>query len=232
MKRTHTRSRIARPLALPFALVVLFASCATTEEDPYDFEEADLHGMIYDHANQPVAGAQIVVHDRRPEITDLSGRFVLPDLDRGDVVVIATKEGYEPLTATVSFLDRTQVLYLKLWSLADLIERAASELEAGRLAEAGETVARAKAVAPADPGVRFLEAAHLYQTDGPEPAVAHLIDLLADHPNLAHAHLFLADVYQFELGETELAADSLRRYLALRYDAEIEDRLAALEDEG
>lgn len=221
---------ISRLLVL-LAFLAAIASCATTERDPYDFEEADLHGMIYDHANQPVAGAQIIVAERRAEITDLSGRFVLPDLPRGALVVTAAKDGYEPLTATIDFLDRTQVLYLKLWSLADLIERAASELEESRHAAAAVTIDRALAVAPADPAARFLAAAVVHQTDGPAAAAAALATLAADHPNLPHVYLFLADLYQHELDEPALAAQHLEMYLALRYDRAVEQRLESLRAE-
>jgi len=224
--REHVRliSRIV--LGLAAALIV---SCATTDRDAYAFEDADLHGMIYDHANQPIAGAQIIVAERRPEITDLSGRFVLPDLPRGSLSMIAIKEGHEPLAATIEFLDRTQVLYLKLWSLADLVERAASELEQGRHAAASQSIDRALAVDANDPAVRFLAAAVLHQTDGAAAAAAALTALASDHPNLPHVHLFLADLHQYELDEPALAAQHLSMYLALRYDREVERRLDALE---
>ena len=93
--------------------------------------------------------------------TDLNGRFVIGDLARGEHAIRVVKDGYEPLETRVEFLDRTQVLYLRLASHAQLVREAEEALARKEMRAADALLLRAESVDPDDPVGRYLRALYL-----------------------------------------------------------------------
>src|SRR5690348_15121099 len=90
MSASFTRNRptrrgvcVAALLLLAAGTAMLLAACATQKvEDPL-FDKAPLFGMIYDADNQPCDGVQLTVDGVPGPLTDIRGRFMIPDLTRG-----------------------------------------------------------------------------------------------------------------------------------------------------
>lgn len=220
--------RIGTRLAGVF-VILLICACETVEPgDPYDFEFAFLYGMVYDNANQPVSGATIVIDGQPGPTTDLSGRFVLPDVSRGTHQVEISRDGYERRHIPFEFLNQTQVLYAKVWSLNDLVRAATDLLEEGDLGPASQMISRAEAVDGDDPAVRFLTAVLTYRRKGAAAALEVVSDLSATHPSLAYVHLFAADLCQYELDLPEEARRYLGRFASVANDEEVERRIREL----
>ncbi len=94
--------------------------------------------MIYGQEKEPVGEASLLVNGEPGPTSDREGRFVFPDLKRGDHVVTVSKSGCEPTEVRFQFLNQTQVLYLPIRSVDDIDLAAELELRESRFAQAEE----------------------------------------------------------------------------------------------
>ena len=213
---------------------LLLAGCASEgANDGRAFQKAPLFGMMYDEENQPCAGAKLAVDGATSEkdtglVTDIRGRFMLPALSRGEHSLVASKEGYEPLTVKILFLNSTDVLFLRMVSFGQLLGKAEKALEDRKWADAESFLARAEKLDAGDSVLNFLRAVKAYRTQKFSEAVDLLNGLLAKGVNEPSIYLFLADIYEKKLEDQQKAISSLEAYLARKSDAEVERRLAAL----
>ncbi len=114
-----------------FLSILIFISCATTKKKSSDdFTEAPLFGMVYDYDNRPCSEALIIIDDNDEVMSDINGRFIIGVLSRGNHIVTAKKEGYETLSFSFSFLNRTQVLYLRMISFLQLLVEIENAIDA------------------------------------------------------------------------------------------------------
>ncbi len=216
--------------AIVLLALVAVASCATQPgaPDPLAFDEAPLFGMVYDTDNQPCAGVAFKVDGGASLTTDVRGRFVLPSLSKGEHRLEASKDGYEDLAVTFQFLNRTDVLYLRMTSFSRLRAMAEESMDQRRWEEAGGLLERAKALNATDPVFLYLQALLAYRTERYPDAVGFLEDLIDAGVREAHVYLLLADLYEKHLQDPGKAADNLAAYLELRADPEAGKRLEAL----
>ena len=224
-----------RRLVLIFLLSgLLMAGCASEgKNDARTFEKAPLFGMMYDEENQPCAGVKVSVDGAANDndtglVTDIRGRFMLPALSRGEHSLVAFKEGFERLTVKILFLNRTDVLFLRMVSFGQLLAKAEKALEERKWDEAELSLARAEKLDAGDSVLRFLRAVKAYRTEKYEDAVDLLNGILKKGINEPSIYLFLADIYQKNLGDQQKAIDSLEAFLARKADSDVEKKLAAL----
>ena len=97
-------------------------------------------------------------NDDAPVHSDVQGRFTLSRLMPGVHRITAVKPGYEPLAAEILIADRTDVVYLRLWSAHDLAKEAQRALDRGSAGEAADLVDRAIQIDPESPVLRYLSA--------------------------------------------------------------------------
>lgn len=192
------------------------------------FDKAPLFGMVYDGRNEPCQGARIDVDGAAGPSTDLSGRFTVPDLARGPHAIAVSKQGYERLDVAFDFTDKSQVLYLKVTSLEQLLSRLEEALAQRNLGEAGALVARAEAVKASHTDVRYLKAVYLLKSGEPGQAAALLEQLIAEGERAPALYLTLADVYQYALLDADKTKAALTAYLRLQEDSQARSRLEAL----
>ncbi len=210
--------------------VVILSSCQSFRERKLaEFNQAPLFGMVYDYEQKPVPAAQLLVDGRRGPQTDINGRFVIEALSRGAHRVKVTKEGFEPLEVQVDYLNRSQVLYLRVVSFNQLLRMAERALEEKRYYQVEDLLSRAAAIDPADPVGLYLRA--LYQSEKGEvqEAVRTLESVLEAGYRQPVLYLTLADLYQYRLQDDAQALRYLRQYLKLQGDPEARKRLEALE---
>jgi tetratricopeptide (TPR) repeat protein len=212
---------------------LLLAGCATGGSDARAFEKAPLFGMMYDEENQPCAGVKLAVDGAVNEkdtglVTDIRGRFLLPDLTRGEHVLVATKEGYELLRLKIVFLNRSDVLFLRMVSLGQLLAKAEKSLEERKWDEAESLLARAEKLDAGDSVLCFLRAVKAYRTGEFAAAVDLLNGILDKGAKEPSLYLFLADIYQENLDDPRKAIEYLDAYLSRRPDSDAEKRVAAL----
>ncbi len=215
-------------------IAVVLAGCASQGSgDGRVFDKAPLFGMMYDEENQPCAGVKLSVDEVANNsdtglVTDIRGRFMLPDLARGAHSLDAKKEGYEPLNEKILFLNRTDVLFLRMVSFGQLLAKAEKALEERKWDDAEAFLARAGKLDASDSVLQFLRAVKAYRTERYGDAIDLLNGMLARGVKEPSIYLFLADIYQNNLEEPRKAIGNLEAYLSKRGDSEVEKRLTAL----
>jgi hypothetical protein len=147
----------AKLAAVSLALGALLFACASTPKKSY--EPFTLAGMVYDRSGTPVNGMEIRLGEAKSVLSDYSGRFGFADVIPGDYVVKTKKEGFEPYTATLSISSPSQVLYLSVLSITDLLDLAEDSMRGSKWEEADRMIDRALAVDPKDAEARYMSAA-------------------------------------------------------------------------
>ena len=217
--------------ALALVVALLGVSCASQQaDDGRAFATAPLFGMVYDGENQPCAGVRIAVDSRDGLLSDVRGRFVVPDLARGDHQLVARKDGYEELAISIAFLERTDVLHLSMTSFDQLLGMAQEALRDARFGDVEAYLARAERLDPDDGVLRYLFALHAWKTGQSAAAAGHLNAIVRAGGRQPAVLLFLADLYERDLDDREKAIESLEAYLAQRGDPDAERRLEALRE--
>jgi tetratricopeptide (TPR) repeat protein len=184
--------------------------------------------MVYDLDNRPCAGVSIEVDTRCLSTSDSSGRFLLPDLSRGPHRLSARKSGYETFEGELDFEDETQVLYLRIVSLPQLLSRAEEAVGDGDWRNATELLERAGRMNPNDPAAEFLLSVMEYNRNQDLAAKQRLLRLLSRGTDDVAVYLLLADLYEQRLGRPDLAAEALRQVLDRAQDPSIVKRLIRL----
>lgn len=216
------------PIQIIFILIFIFSSCLTNDQKFRDFTEAPLLGMVYDHDNEPCSGALIIMDEEQGPLTDINGRFIIASLTRGTHQVQVIKEGYEELTVSFDFLNKSQVLYLKVTSFNQLLRKIELALEKKRLKEAEELIARAEAVYSDDPVEMYLKAVYLLEIERAEEAVKILAGIIEKGFKEPIVYLTLADIFQYRLEDLEQAVIYLEEYLKVQREPEARKRLEEL----
>jgi tetratricopeptide (TPR) repeat protein len=212
---------------------LLFFSCASQDTvDIINFESAPLFGMIYDDDNQPCAAASLGVDGKPGPMTDIRGRFLIPDLKRGGHTLVVKKEGIEELALSFQFLNKTDVLYIKVVSFAQLLSQAERALEERKWNDADAFLARAEKLNPVDAYFLYLRAVEAYKTEKFTDAVKYLNTIIEKGAKEPYVYIFLADVYEKNIGDKQKAIENLEIYLSKQADSEAEKRLAALKAAG
>lgn len=232
--RSLSRARAGVAL-LAVAMAGTLLACATAPRLPTKAEGAVLRGMVFDEERQPVVDAEVSATSGdgvvSTAITDLQGHFVLPELAFGSVSLRVKKEGFEPVSWSFGFRDPTQVAYVRMADVSELLDDAAKNIEDGDWKAAADNLARARAVDAANPVAAYLEALALDRQGRSAEAAESLEGLGAERPVLA-IELLLADIYQYRLDEPARALDHLKKALAIAYDSDIQDRIAKLQGDG
>lgn len=211
---------------------LLTVSCASQKaRDGLAFDAAPLFGMVYDEENQPCAGVRLSVDGSEGPLSDLRGRFVVPDLARGEHRLVARKDGYEDLAVSLVFLNRTDVLHLRMTSFDQLLGMAQEALRDARFSDAEASLLRAERLDPSDAVLRYLFALHAYKTGQFSAAVGHLAAIMSAGGKQPAVLLFLADIYEQNLGDRAKAIENLEAYLVLRGDPDVEQRLEVLREQ-
>jgi tetratricopeptide (TPR) repeat protein len=170
-----------------------------------------------------------MVDGREGPRTDINGRFVIDALRRGEHLIAARKEGYEPLEVPLSFEDRTQVLYLRVTSFGQLLREAEEALDRNRYQEADGLLRRAEALDSEDPVGMYLRAVYFLKREDSMAAITLLEKLLAQGQKAPAILLSLADIYQYRLEDIPQAIRYLQRCLDAEDSQEIRARLNELE---
>lgn len=117
---------------------------------------APLHGVIYDYAGAPLGWVELRVDDGPPVYSDIHGRFILPPITAGNYRVQAGRAGYETIRSDVTFTSRSDVLYLRLRSVAELVVQIQEALDDGDPATAIELLQAGLPANAEDAQLRFL----------------------------------------------------------------------------
>jgi hypothetical protein len=157
-----------KQLPFLFIAVLVIGSCTTylnTNTD--DFGSADLSGMIYDADSQACQGVRVSLDGVPGPVSDVNGRFTLSSVTRGRHTLSVKKDKYEDASFAIEYLNRTQIVYLKIFSFNQILDRAEKALAERKPGETEAYLARAARIDETDPLLLYLRAAVAVKRDKP-----------------------------------------------------------------
>ena len=136
--------KVLSSIALIAGIWTLIAtgSCKTTSM----LYGVNINGMVYDFDNRPVAGYHLKLNSDLEVVTDITGRFTFEKVKLGEYVLKGQSNAFEPYEGQVTIYDQDQVLYLRIPSFSQLINRTDKALEEDNLQEAEAFLTRAVAM--------------------------------------------------------------------------------------
>ena len=165
-------------LLLPLLLV--FVSCRSTQ-DIVDKDRV-MFGMIYDYDNSPVNMVTVLVDGTPIVQSDIQGRFVLPVKDAEQHTIELKKDGYEVVTLKTVY-DPVRVLYFKMFTATQLLNKAETMLERKEYNEAKGYLERGLSIAPYRTDISYLLAVIDYKTGKYESAESKLEAIIKEGTN-------------------------------------------------
>ncbi|MDR1410848.1 MAG: carboxypeptidase regulatory-like domain-containing protein [Spirochaetaceae bacterium] len=216
---------------LIIGIVVLLCSCASSPKTKHKSQA--LYGMIYDRDNRPVSSVHIYVNGKYQASSDIQGHFVIsPIKPKAQYAIRAVKPGWEEIETAVSFMDPSHVLYLHIFSGDQLLAEAEAAIGNKDWDSAQSFLSRASAAGAETLPAEYLRAI-LARSRGQYGEARSILEKLAETgKNIPYLWLFLADLCQYHLDSQEEAREYLANFLALRHDADVEQRLAKLREQA
>lgn len=189
------------------------------------FQAYPLYGMVYDYDNNPCknlkleaiplqeTGEEKKIKERvysRYAVSDAKGRFVFPRLYYGDYILKAQKKDYEKIHFELAFSSKSQVLYLKAFSLDQILRLAEKSLREADYETAWEYLIRAEKIDENSPVLLFSKALYYYKTAQAKEALTQLFKLKDIPFNQAEIDLLMADIYLRHFTDPEKALAVLK----------------------
>ena len=213
------------------SFTLLLFSCATKKDTIKEFETAPLFGMVYDYDNKPCSDAKVLIDGKEGPFTDINGRFVVQSLSRGKHSIIIKKEQYEDALVSFNFLNKSQVLYVRMISFDQLLKETEKAIAIGKWKEVESLFERAEKIKKDDPVAEYLKAIYFKEKGEIEKAEDILLEIIGKGHKLPYVYLSLADIYQYYLDDPTKAAENLEQYLKLEANHEVQKRLDLLNKE-
>lgn len=171
------RRRRSAPALLAVAALVL-TSCATEYRYVGAFRRADLAGVVYPASggaeSRGVAGARISLNGEEEVVADSRGRFLLPRVRIGGHRLEVRREGYLPVERRIEFLNRSEIVYVRLLSVEEARRQAVRAYESGRLDRAEDLARRLVEYREGDLVGRYLLAARALARGRASRGLGHL----------------------------------------------------------
>jgi len=141
----------------------LFFSCQNISSIRRPSDDGLMFAMIYDFDNNPVNAVTVYVNERRVAESDIQGRFILANMNRGEHAVRLTKRGYETLEGYFHF-DPLLVLYFRMINTSQLVAHAEIAMDRREFMIAESYIRRAISIEPNRPDILFLKSiAYFFQ---------------------------------------------------------------------
>ena len=124
-----------RIIRLIIILLLVLSSCTTSGSllNKNKHVSASLYGKVYDGDNQPCASVDVTLIDekskKRTTATDVTGSFYFTDLEFHEYHIIIGKDKYKTEESTIQITNKSQNVYLKILSFAQLTEMGEKALE-------------------------------------------------------------------------------------------------------
>ena len=118
-------------------LILILAACKTT---PKSKAKVTLNGMIYDTQNKPVVNYTILIDGLYKCQSDISGRFILKDISKGEHIISGYGDRYLDIYEQTVIYDKAQILYIRVPSVETKLKEAYSYLEQEHLEKSEECI--------------------------------------------------------------------------------------------
>lgn len=147
--------RFYGPVLALAAAAGMLVSCAS-QARPAQWSKAALYGMVYNGDGLPERNVRVSLNGETAALSDSNGRFVVPDLARGEHELRLEKAGLETSIRQIDFQERGDILYVRLFSARQLLEAALAAWREGDRTAALDRAERAVALAPERKDARYL----------------------------------------------------------------------------
>lgn len=217
-------------ILIPLLTILFFLSCESQPDiDMTSFDTAPLYGMIYDADNLPVPNAEIKIDNFSVVKSDNNGRFIINGLSRGSHIIEVTKKNFKlhkPFhnPFTYDFLNREQLLYLKMISIEQLLAQAEKKINEKNWPEAMSDLDTAAKIDEENKILLYLRATVHFQKREYQNAVSYLNKLVELGATESAIFLTVADIYEYKLGNPVFAHAALHEYLQTNSDDSIMNR--------
>jgi tetratricopeptide (TPR) repeat protein len=230
MKKQRCFSSTFLIIFLIITAAALLCSCASGPKTKHKSQA--LYGMIYDRDNRPVSGADIYVNGKYQASSDIQGHFIIsPIKPRAQYAIRVVKPEWEKIETSVSFMDPSHILYLHMFSGDQLLAEAEAAIGNKNRDGAEAFLSRALAAGAETLPAEYLRAILTRGRGQYEEAYSILKTLAETETNIPYLWLLLADLCQYHLDSPEEAGEYLANFLALRHDADVEQRLEKLREQ-
>ena len=221
------------PVLLTVSILGSIIGCATSKGSTPNSTTAVLRGMVYNEDRMPVLDMRVSwIQDggtKADALTDIHGRYLIQDVPYGPVTLQFDKQGYESLLWSFTFERPTQVVYVKMANLDELLDSAADNIQKRNWTSATSYLDRVRKMEPDNSVAVFLDAEILSRQGNPEQAAVLLEKLSSGKDSSFAVELALADIYQDKLVQPDKALLHLKRALMFQDDVDIENRISTLE---
>jgi tetratricopeptide (TPR) repeat protein len=146
-------------------------ACKTAE---FGFKVIDVHGMVYDFSNRPVAHYEIVIGKRYKGSTDINGRFSILKVPVGTYTIKGHKNNFESHFDEVIIKEKGQIIYIRTPSQNQLLNLVEEAIMANNFILANETVERAYQINKNNIEMLFYYAIVLFRTKQYDRAITFL----------------------------------------------------------
>lgn len=213
-------------------LFFILCSCISGPSSTDKFLLAPLNGKIFDYDNLPCSGVLVTVNNTMKVKSDINGRFFIPSLAKGSHNFVLTKENYEVLEFTFDFINKNQVLWIKMISLDQLIRQIEAKLDEKDWDEAQKLIVKAQKINPEHSIVLYLASILYINTKDFDKALELLLKITEFGENEPVVYLTIADIYQYNLEDPVKALKYLEKYVSLKYDETADKRIEDLRKPG
>ena len=185
-----------------------------------------VQGMIYDGDNEAVSDVEIYINNRKNAISDIYGHFTLAALDEGKQYELkAKKKGYEEKLFSFSYTNPSQVIYLRMYSSAELINLAETLVEQKKYEDAETYLIRAEQAGGSYLSVNYLRAVIYVLKSDYDTALKYANDILSAGYVDSYIYILIADIYKNGYSDIENEQLYLKKALSLSYDPAIQKRI-------
>jgi len=168
---------VTKKVILFLLTVALFSSCQNISTIRRPSDDGLMFAMIYDFDNNPINTVAVYINERRVAESDIQGRFILANMNRGEYAVRLTKRGYETLEGYFHF-DPLQVLYFRMINTSQLLTHAETAMDRGEFPIAENYIKRALAIEPNRPDILFLKSISYFSQQRYQEAITVLHGLI------------------------------------------------------
>jgi len=194
-----------------------------------------LLAKVFNGNNRACAGVLIELsNDQGPVLSgrsDITGKVIFPRVPFGSYRVRMSLSGSETVEFPFDFARADQALYGRIYSFEQLLELADQSLMDGEWDQTAGYLERAESLDMDPQKVLWYKAILSWKQSDTEKALSFLERILEYPDPPAETHLFLADIYQYDLKKNEQALEQLQLYKNRReINGEMESRIGSLEE--
>lgn len=201
--------------------VLLLCGCKSNQ-----LKQPSLQGMIYNDSNEPVSDVRIYLKDSQIAISDIYGHFSLSTLDYGNSYeLVFKKENYESITMSFSYLNPTQVIYVKIYSAKELLATAEKYVNQKKYDEALDILDRATVAEGPFLSINYLKSVIFYLKKDYESALKIANKILDSGYKDFYVYLLIADIYEYGLDNLQKSKEYLKEALSISYSPEVQERI-------